>query len=480
VRKLTPEQTKDGVWTVSAGNAAQGVAFAARLAGVPCSVMVMDTAPLTKLRSIEKLGATIVKASYDECWKTVESHGSPRMRGHFVHPFDDDDFIAGNATAGLEILEDLPDVDAVVAALGGGGLLSGIGTVMRAKKPNVRVYAAEPETAAPLDLSLKRGEPCYFDAWQPSFVDGAGGKSVLPTMWPLLKSVVDASIVMPLDESRPPCARPPIGSTSSPKAPAAPPSPRHSAGGPAPEKSSPSSPAATSTFRDSLNSSALTPMSEERFSKAAPLPDRIHRLQELALDLWWSWDDRARQIFRQLDYTMWRSTAHNPVQMLQRITPERLKAAAADPDFLRAYDEAIFGLDQARTIAHPWWREKQAMLGGGSIAYFSAEFALHQSLPIYAGGLGVLAGDHCKEAADLGLPFVGIGFMYPQGYFRQRMTDDGWQQERYERISWTDAPIEAAITPDGRPCVTAVPLGERTVLTAGVASSSRPRPAFPA
>jgi len=207
-------------------------------------------------------------------------------------------------------------------------------------------------------------------------------------------------------------------------------------------------------------------MSEERFSKAAPLPDRVHRLQELALDLWWSWDDRARQIFRQLDYTMWRSTAHNPVQMLQRITPERLKAAAADPDFLRAYDEAIFGLDQARTIAHPWWREKQAMLGGGSVAYFSAEFALHQSLPIYAGGLGVLAGDHCKEAADLGLPFVGIGFMYPQGYFRQRMTDDGWQQERYERISWTDAPIEAAITPDGRPCVTAVPLGERTVLTA--------------
>jgi threonine dehydratase len=200
VRKLSPEQMKDGVWTVSAGNAAQGVAFAARLAGVPCSVMVMDTAPQTKLRAIEKLGAAIVKASYDECWKTVESHASPRMRGHFVHPFDDDDFIAGNATAGLEILEDLPDVDAVVAALGGGGLLAGIGSVMRAKKPGVRIYAAEPETAAPLDLSLRRGEPCYFDAWQPSFVDGAGGKSVLPTMWPLLKDLVDGSIVMPLDE----------------------------------------------------------------------------------------------------------------------------------------------------------------------------------------------------------------------------------------------------------------------------------------
>ncbi len=207
-------------------------------------------------------------------------------------------------------------------------------------------------------------------------------------------------------------------------------------------------------------------MPEERFSKAAPLPARIHRLHELALDLWWSWDDRARQVFRKLDYSQWRATAHNPVQMLQRISSERLNEVAGDPDFLRLYDEAIFGLDDARTVAHPWWRDQAMMLNGGSIAYFSAEFALHQSLPIYAGGLGVLAGDHCKEAADLGLPFVGIGFMYPQGYFRQRMTNDGWQEERYEKISWTDAPIEAAITADGRPCVVAVPLGERTVLAA--------------
>lgn len=199
VRKLTPEQMQDGVWTVSAGNAAQGVAFAARLAGVPCSVMVMDTAPQTKLRSIERLGATIVQATYDECWKTVESHASNRMRGHFVHPFDDDDFIAGNATAGLEVLEDLPDVDAIVAALGGGGLLSGIASVMRAKKPGVRIYAAEPETAAPLALSLQRGEASRFDGWKPSFVDGAGGKSVLQTMWPLLKDL-DGSIVMSLDD----------------------------------------------------------------------------------------------------------------------------------------------------------------------------------------------------------------------------------------------------------------------------------------
>ncbi|OFW38554.1 MAG: hypothetical protein A3J29_22600 [Acidobacteria bacterium RIFCSPLOWO2_12_FULL_67_14b] len=200
VRQLTPRELSEGVWTVSAGNAAQGVAFAARRAGASCSVMVMDTAPDTKLRAIERLGATIVRASYDECWQTVEAHGSPRMRGHFVHPFDDDRFIAGNGTAGLEILEDLPEVDAVVAALGGGGLLAGIGSVIRARRPGVKIFAAEPETAAPLKTSLARGEASYFEGWTPSFVDGAGGKSVLPTMWPLLKDLVTDSIVMPLDK----------------------------------------------------------------------------------------------------------------------------------------------------------------------------------------------------------------------------------------------------------------------------------------
>jgi threonine dehydratase len=199
VRQLPPEQLQDGVWTVSAGNAAQGVAFAARKAGARCSVMVMDTAPETKIRAIERLGATIVRATYDECWQTVEAHGSDRMRGHFVHPFDDDRFIAGNATAGLEILDDLPDVDIVIAPLGGGGLLSGIAAAMRALKPDVRVYAAEPETAAPLSASLAAGRPVYFDNWTASFVDGAGGKSVLATMWPLL-SRLSGSIVVSLDD----------------------------------------------------------------------------------------------------------------------------------------------------------------------------------------------------------------------------------------------------------------------------------------
>jgi threonine dehydratase len=199
VRQLTPAQLKDGVWTVSAGNAAQGVALAARKVGARCSVMVMDTAPDTKIRAIERLGASIVRATYDQCWQTVESHGSDRMTGHFVHPFDDDQFIAGNATAGVEILEDLPDVDAIVAPLGGGGLLAGIAAAVRELKPDTRVYAAEPETAAPLSVSLEAGRPMHFDHWQASFVDGAGGKSVLPTMWPLL-AALSGSLVVTLDE----------------------------------------------------------------------------------------------------------------------------------------------------------------------------------------------------------------------------------------------------------------------------------------
>jgi len=199
VRQLRPEELREGVWTVSAGNAAQGVALAARKVGARCSVMVMDTAPQAKLRAIERLGATIVPATYDECWRTVIEHRSDRMTGHFVHPFDDDRFIAGNGTAGLEILEDLPDADVVIAPLGGGGLLSGIAAAVRALRPQTKIFAAEPETAAPLHASLAAGRPVFFDNWTASFVDGAGGKSVLETMWPLLRSL-DGSIVVTLDE----------------------------------------------------------------------------------------------------------------------------------------------------------------------------------------------------------------------------------------------------------------------------------------
>ena len=202
----------------------------------------------------------------------------------------------------------------------------------------------------------------------------------------------------------------------------------------------------------------------ERF--ATPFPGRIHRLGELATDVWWSWHPEARALFRRLDLAMWRSTAHNPARMLRMLGADVLQQAADDPVFLQLYDTSIAGLDATRQSATSWWHAEQAAADTRAIAYFSAEFALHQSLPIYAGGLGVLAGDHCKEASDLGLPLVGIGFMYPQGYFHQRVTNDGWQQEHYERINWADAPIETAITPDGKPCITAVPLGDRTVLAA--------------
>ena len=201
VRRVPAGELAAGVWTVSAGNAAQGVALAARRAGVPCQVLVMDTAPQTKLAAIQRLGATIVQAPFDECWRAVEEHRSERMPGRLVHPFDDDDFISGNGTMALEIVEDLPDVDAVIAPLGGGGLLAGVGIGLRALKPDVTVYAAEPETAAPLSVSLAAGTAQRFAAWQPSFVDGAGGKSVLDSMWPLLRDLVADSVVVSLQDA---------------------------------------------------------------------------------------------------------------------------------------------------------------------------------------------------------------------------------------------------------------------------------------
>jgi threonine dehydratase len=198
VSRLSPAALQDGVWTVSAGNAAQGVALAARQVGARCSVMVVETAPATKLAAIERLGAAIVPASYDECWRTVIERRSPRMSGYFVHPFDDDLFIAGNGTVGLEIVEDLPDVDAIVAPIGGGGLLAGIAAAVSERRPPVQVFAAEPSTAAPLARSRQAGRPVFFEGWTASFVDGAGGKSVLETMWPLLEPVA-GSIVVSLD-----------------------------------------------------------------------------------------------------------------------------------------------------------------------------------------------------------------------------------------------------------------------------------------
>jgi starch phosphorylase len=203
---------------------------------------------------------------------------------------------------------------------------------------------------------------------------------------------------------------------------------------------------------------------EQHDAELPELPARVAGLRELANDLWWVWHDHAREVFRVLDYPLWRATAHNPVKLLRLVSPERLTEVASDPAFLRLYDAALEQLQNTQSATDTWWSRHTGIGRQRPIAYFSAEFALHQSLPIYAGGLGVLAGDHCKEASDLGLPLIGIGFMYPQGYFHQRLSADGWQEEHYVHLDWQDAPIERATLGEGQDCVVAVPLGNRTVL----------------
>lgn len=202
VRLLSDEQKKRGVWTVSAGNAAQGVALAARKVGVPCQVLVMDTAPMAKLDAVRRLGGEIVQATYDQCWQALADRAHPAMIGTFVHPFEDDAFIAGNASVGLEILEDLPDVDAVVAGFGGGGLSCGIASALKESGSKAKVFAAEPETAAPLAYSLGAGSAQRFPHWKASFVDGCGGKSVFPRMWDIAHHLLAGSIVVTLEEVR--------------------------------------------------------------------------------------------------------------------------------------------------------------------------------------------------------------------------------------------------------------------------------------
>lgn len=200
VALLSQEQRSKGVWTISAGNAGQGVAYAARAAGIPCTVVVIETAPETKVARMRKLGARLVKAPFDDCWRAMEERRFEGVEGVFIHPFDDRDFIAGNGTIALEILEQLPNVRTVVAAVGGGGLIAGIGIAMKAVAPQVGVWGAEPETAAPLSVSLAEGSPSIFADWKPSFVDGAGGKSIFPNMWERLNGVVAGSIVVTLEE----------------------------------------------------------------------------------------------------------------------------------------------------------------------------------------------------------------------------------------------------------------------------------------
>jgi len=202
VAMLPESERKRGVWTISAGNAGQGVAYAARQAGVPCTVVAIETAPESKLARMRELGARLVLVSYDVAWKALDDRAFSGVDGTFVHPFDDHNFIAGHGSMGLEILEDAPDVKAIVASIGGGGLITGVASAVKAIKPEIKIFGAEPETAAPAALSFEKGSPQVFKDWKASFVDGAGGQSVFPRMWERMKPLVDDYIVVTLEETK--------------------------------------------------------------------------------------------------------------------------------------------------------------------------------------------------------------------------------------------------------------------------------------
>ena len=202
VAALLEHDRKRGVWTISAGNAGQGVAYAAKAAGVPCTVVVVETAPKSKVERMKALGAALIPVPYEVAWKALDERSFPGVGGTFIHPFDDNDFIAGHGTMGLEILEDVPDVAVVIASIGGGGLIAGVGSAIKALKPQVKVFGVEPETAAPAALSFEKGSPQVFPNWKASFVDGAGGQSMFPRMWERMKPIVDDFFVVRLEETK--------------------------------------------------------------------------------------------------------------------------------------------------------------------------------------------------------------------------------------------------------------------------------------
>ena len=194
-----PAELAKGVYTASAGNMAQGVAWHAQRLGIPCTVIVPDHAPETKLAAIARLGGKFIKVTFDEWWQVVVTHHFDGVEGFFVHPVSDPAVMAGNGTIGLEILEDLPDVDTILVPYGGGGLSSGIATAVRALKPDTKVYAAEVETSAAFAAALRAGDMIKID-YQASFVDGIGSSGVLPDMWPIARDLLDGSLVSTLEE----------------------------------------------------------------------------------------------------------------------------------------------------------------------------------------------------------------------------------------------------------------------------------------
>ncbi len=201
IAQAPAEALTRGVYTASAGNMAQGVAWNARRFGLPCQVIVPDHAPETKLAAVRRLSGEVIKVPFDRWWEVIVSGDYADLDGCFIHPVTDLAVMAGNGTIGLEILDDLPDVDAIVIPYGGGGLSSGIASAVRALKPATRIYAAEVETAAPLAASLRAGRPVEVE-YKPSFVDGIGGKSVLPEIWERVSNLLDGSLVVTLEQIR--------------------------------------------------------------------------------------------------------------------------------------------------------------------------------------------------------------------------------------------------------------------------------------
>jgi starch phosphorylase len=191
--------------------------------------------------------------------------------------------------------------------------------------------------------------------------------------------------------------------------------------------------------------------------RLASLPERLAGLAGLATNLWWSWHRESRILFRAIDEVLWRRTRHNPLALLQEVDPARLAARATDPEFLALYDRACADLAHALTREGTWFRTTFPSIGGKPVAYFSAEFAVHNSVPIYSGGLGVLAGDHCKTASDLGVPLVGVGLMYTKGYFDQQLRLDGWQEDIDDPVDPSRAPLMPLLDERGSPYLVTVP-----------------------
>ncbi|EFO78935.1 alpha-glucan phosphorylase [Oscillochloris trichoides DG-6] len=194
-----------------------------------------------------------------------------------------------------------------------------------------------------------------------------------------------------------------------------------------------------------------------------PIPQRIARLRELAYNLWWAWHPEAQDLYRELDPDLWELDYHNPVDVLRDVRQTKLEEAALNPAYLKKFDAVLRDFDAYMGTQQTWFNQHFPQATQAQIAYFSAEFGIHESLPIYSGGLGILSGDHVKEASDMGLPFVAVGFIYPQGYFRQRLDHSGWQFAEYNKLNFADVPAIPALDPDGREVVIEVELPGRTI-----------------